>query len=396
MGSPNLHVLHVITGIDRGGAENHLFDLVRHQRASGMAVTVAYLRGNGYWAAPLRALGLEVHALGLRFYGDPRPLLRLRRVINGEELDLVHAHLPPAELYCRFALLGISAKRLPMIVTKHIDEPFCKLPGNLQLGRWVARRAARVIAISNAVRTYLTDFYLRLPPEQVVTIYYSLDAAPYLAAQPEAVARLRKEWGISEETIVVGTAARLVPQKSLDTLIEGFAMFASGCAAPAKLVIAGCGPLEADLREHARKHGIADRVVWAGFREDIPVVMSAFDIFALTSLYEGFGLVVLEAMAAGRPVIASRSSALPEVVADGETAILIPTLQPEAVAGALQQLAEPERRRALGESGRRRAVGEFTPAVMFEKTDKLYADRFAQTGCTIAIPDQPMSRVVTN
>ena len=62
-----------------------------------------------------------------------------------------------------------------MIITKHIDEPFCKLPGDLQLGRWVARRAARVIAISKAVRTYLTDFYLRLPPEQVVTIYYSLE-----------------------------------------------------------------------------------------------------------------------------------------------------------------------------------------------------------------------------
>ena len=184
MRSPNVHVLHVITGIDRGGAENHLFDLVRHQRASGMAVTVAYLRGNGYWAAPLRALGVEVHALGLRCYGDPRPLIRLRRVISGAELDLVHAHLPPAELYCRFALLGISVERLPMIVTKHIDEPFCKLPGHLQIGRWVARRAARVIAISKAVRTYLTDFYLRLPPEQVVTIYYSLDAAPYLAVQP--------------------------------------------------------------------------------------------------------------------------------------------------------------------------------------------------------------------
>jgi glycosyltransferase involved in cell wall biosynthesis len=396
MRSPNLHVLHVITVIDRGGAENHLFDLVRHQRASGMAVTVAYLRGNGYWAAPLRALGVEVHALGLRFYGDPRPLIRLRRVIDGAELDLVHAHLPPAELYCRFALLGISADRLPMIVTKHNEAPFCKLPGHLQLGRWVARRAARVIAISNAVRTYLTNFYLRLPPEQVVTIYYSLDVMPYLAVQPEAVARLRKEWGISEETIVVGTAARLVPQKSLDTLIEGFAVFASRCAAPGKLVIAGRGPLEADLREHARKHGIADRIVWAGFREDVPVVMSAFDIFALTSLYEGFGLVVLEAMAARRPVIASRSSALPEVVADGETGILIPTLQPEAVAGALEQLTDPERRRAFGKSGRRRVVEEFTPAVMFEKTDKLYADCFAHTGRSFTIPDQPMSRPVRN
>lgn len=258
----------------------------------------------------------------------------------------------------------------------------------------MARRAALVIAISNAVRTYLTNFYVRLPPERVVTIYYSLDAVPYLAVQPEAVARLRKEWGISEETIVVGTAARLVPQKSLDTLIEGFAVFASRCAAPAKLVIAGCGPLEADLREHARKHGIVDRVVWTGFREDVPVVMSAFDIFAFTSLYEDFGLVVLEAMAARRPVIASRSNALPEVVADGETGILIPTLQTEAVAGALEQFTDPERRRGFGKSGRRPVIGEFTPAVMFEKTDKLYADHFAQTGRSIAIPNQPMSRAV--
>ena len=104
----------------------------------------------------------------------------------------------------------------------------------------------------------------------------------------------------------------------------------------------------------------------------------------------------MEAMAARRPVIASRSSARPEVVADGETGILIPTLQPEAVAGALEQLTDPERRRAFGESGCRRAVGEFTPAVMFEKTDRLYADRFAQTGRTIAIPDQPLSRPVRN
>jgi glycosyltransferase involved in cell wall biosynthesis len=223
------------------------------------------------------------------------------------------------------------------------------------------------------VRTYLTDFYLRLPPGQVVTIYYSLDAAPYLAVQPEAVARLRKEWGISEETLVVGTAARLVPQKSLDTLIEGFAVFASRCAAPAKLVIAGYGPLEADLREHARKHGIADRVVWAGFREDVPVVMSAFDIFALTSVYEGFGLVVLEAMAARRPVIASRSSALPEVVADGETGILVGPRRPKELAAAFHKLTDGCLRARFGEAGRARVLRKFTLEKMCKETDTLYA-----------------------
>src|SRR4030095_7545407 len=118
------HILHVITGIDRGGAENHLFDLVRHQRASGMAVTVAYLRGNGYWAAPLRALGAEVQPLGLRFYGELKPLVRLGWLLRRTEFDLVHAHLPPAELYVRLALLGINRQTVPVLITKHNEERF--------------------------------------------------------------------------------------------------------------------------------------------------------------------------------------------------------------------------------------------------------------------------------
>ena len=85
------------------------FELVKHQRASGMTVAVAYLRGHGYWAEPMRRLGVQVHALRLRFYGDPAPVLRLRSIVRGADFDLLHAHLPPAELYARLALLGMDA-----------------------------------------------------------------------------------------------------------------------------------------------------------------------------------------------------------------------------------------------------------------------------------------------
>jgi hypothetical protein len=94
----NRRILHVITGIDRGGAENHLLDLVKHQRALGTAVIVAYLRGKGYWTSAFEALGADVHPLCLQFYGELRPLARLGRLIRSTEFDLVHAHLPPAEL----------------------------------------------------------------------------------------------------------------------------------------------------------------------------------------------------------------------------------------------------------------------------------------------------------
>ena len=152
-----LHVLHTITGIERGGAENHLFDLVKHQLASGMRVTVAYLRGQGYWAPTLRKLGARVDFLKLRFYGDPRPLNLLRVILAETKFDLIHAHLPPAELYTRVALAVRGDDSTPLLISKHNDCPFHpSLPGERAIGRWVARRAKMVIAISEAVHRYMT------------------------------------------------------------------------------------------------------------------------------------------------------------------------------------------------------------------------------------------------
>lgn len=368
----SFHLLHVITGINRGGAENHLLDLVRHQRARGLAVTVAYLREGHYWAAALRELGADVHHLGLRFYGDLRPLLKLRRVINRGHFDLVHAHLPPAELYTRLALLGTGARALPLIITKHNEERFSPGPGHRLLGRWVGSRAARIIVISEGVKRFMAGAGLGLDVRKLHAICYGIDAAPFGEVRAEDVAALRKEWGLAEDALAVGFVGRLVEQKDIDTLIRGFALLAARCA-KARLVIVGAGPLEARLRQRAEDLGVADRVVWAGFREDIATVMCAFDIFALTSVYEGLGLVLLEAMAARRPVVATRVGAIPEVVADGETGILVGHGEPEALAAAFDRLLDGSLRAQFGEAGRRRVLREFTLDRMWHATDELYA-----------------------
>jgi glycosyltransferase involved in cell wall biosynthesis len=366
-----MKVLHVITGIDRGGAEGHLVELVRHQPASGMVVAVAYLRGHGYWAETFRKLGVEVHRLGLRYYGDPRPWLRLRQIIARADFDLLHAHLPPAELYARLALLSLNAA-LPVVITKHNEERFAPGPFQKVLGRWAGRRARHVIAISHAVQRFMTGPSLGLDARKFHTIHYGIDAAPFAAVRPEEIALVRKQWGLADDTLAIGFVGRLVEQKDIGTLLRGFAAFAARCE-KARLVIVGIGALEAPLRQLADELGITNRVVWAGFRDDIAAVMGAIDVFALTSIFEGLGLVLLEAMAARRPVVATRVGAIPEVVTEGETGLLVAPREPEALAAAFDRLSDAALRARFGEAGRQRVLQEFTLERMCRSTDELYA-----------------------
>jgi glycosyltransferase involved in cell wall biosynthesis len=374
-----LRVLHVITAFDRGGAENHLADLVRHQRATGMEVTVAYLRGRGSLAADFSDSHVVVHRLALRFYGDARPLFRLRRLIAKGGFNLVHAHLPPAELYVRLALFGTPAKALPLVISKHNDCPFHRVPGERAVDRWVSRRAAAMIVISDAVRGYMTARGVGQPPCRMETIHYGIDPAPFDAVSSEAIADLRREWGAGPDTLLIGFVGRLVAQKSIDTLICAFAQFLRQSSCDVKLVIVGEGPRRAELRKCAAEAGVADRVVWPGFREDVATVMGAFDVFALTSRFEGFGLVLLEAMAAGAAIVATRVSAIPEVVVHGESGLLAEPGSVKAVASALTQLADAEMRRRLGMGGHQRVRRHFTLDRMWHATDAVYAQALQTT-----------------
>jgi len=281
--------------------------------------------------------------------------------------------LPPAELYTRLALLGTPAITLPLVISKHNDCRFHALSGELPMERWVARRASAMIVISSAVRRYMTARGVGGAPCRMETIPYGIDVAPFERVSAEAGAALRREWGVGSGTLVIGFVGRLVEQKSIDTLIQAFALFLQRQRCDAKLVIVGDGPLMPVLRRCADQAGIAPHVVWAGFREDIPLVMRAFDVFALTSIFEGFGLVLVEAMAARRPIVATRVSAIPEVVVDGETGLLAEPRSSESVADALAQLADGALRAQLGAAGYRRAFEHFTLERMWQSTDDVYA-----------------------
>jgi glycosyltransferase involved in cell wall biosynthesis len=365
-----MKVLHVATTNARGGAENHLADLVAGQLARGLEVQCAFLKGDGYWTETFQAQGCKVHNLGMRAYGDPRPVFELRQILSGFRPDIVHAHLPPAELYMRLALAGRTE---PLVISKHNDQTFYRGHVDIFVERWCAARATTVICISQAVQRFFAARWSVDLGRRLSVVRYGLDPAPYVQVEAQARAALRREWGVSPEALLFGTVARLVPQKSLHTLITAFSLLRTRRPdVEARLVMVGRGPLEASLRSLAEQLGVSKEVIWAGFRTDIPVVMNAMDVFVLSSIFEGFGLVLLEAMAASRPVVATRVSAIPEVVGDGEAGVLVPPETPSDMAEAMLDMLSPDRRQEMGQRGLHRLHEHFKLDDMIDATVKIY------------------------
>lgn len=369
-----LRILHVTTTMDRGGAENHIHDLILGQLASGRAtIACAYLKGDGYWAESLERRGVEVVALGMRHYGAPAPFFRFRRLIRRFNPDIVHVHGAPAELYA-LAAKTMLGKRPRLIITRHeLRFRLFNLPGYSTLDRLLTRAADRVVAVSDAV---LQADIARSRPliAKSEVIHHGFDPAFSAEVSTEDVARVRTAWGVSDDELLIGTVARLSPEKSLDTLLRAFAAYLASAQSPAsaRLVLVGRGPLESELRGLADALDISSRVIWAGFRDDMAEVFAALDIFAFTSVLEGFGMVLLEAMAASKPIIAADIYAPPTILGR-DNVLLFPPGDAEALALAIARLAEaPDMRKRLGEAGRERLRRDFTLQAMFDRTLAVY------------------------
>ena len=233
-----------------------------------------------------------------------------------------------------------------------------------------------MIAISDAVNAYARN-HLNMAVDRVTTVHYGIDPRPYEQISDSQRQDVRTEWGIPPGAWVIGTVARLVPQKALHVLLHAYAQYLVQARQASRLVLVGRGPLEAELKTLSSQLGLDNEIIWAGFREDIPVVMKAFDAFVLTSSYEGFGLVLLEAMAAARPVVASRVSAIPEIVQDGMTGLLCESGDHEGFGHALLHLEEAELRVRFGNAGHERAFTHFTLERMAEATLAVYKECLA-------------------
>jgi glycosyltransferase involved in cell wall biosynthesis len=282
------------------------------------------------------------------------------RAVRLERPDLVHTHLVHGDVY---GATAASALRLPYISTRHNDDRYLLGPFRF-VDRAVARPARRLIAISDAVRRFLEQ--AGHPPEKLVTIRYGLDTLPTAPARTKPGAA-----GIPDGAPLLLAVGRLIAQKDHATLLRAFSRV-QATHSEARLAILGSGPLEKAVRALVHELGLDDAVVLPG-RQEPGDWLARADVFVHTSRWEGFGIVLLEAMLASLPIVATSVSAVPEVVVHGQTGLLAPKGDAEALALALDELlADPERARRLGAAGLDRARREFSVARMTDLTIGVY------------------------
>ena len=368
-----VRVLHVLSGGTVGGCEQHVLALLSHLDRSRFEPWLACFEAEPDEAAPMlplfKAAGVRTVDLRATRRTDPAALWRFGSLLRRKSFDIVHAHSFRTELAS--VLWGKLFGLAPIVVRSvHNVDDFYTSPPYARLSKLSARGLDRIIAISDAVADFLRDDG-GMPPEKVERIYYGIDPSPFDPSIPPPSQRPEDD-PLKRPTL--GVVARLAPQKGHRVLFD--ALGAVREVFPNILVrLVGHEELStsAELREYAEAQGVADLVRFEGFRADIPQVMADLDVFVLPSLWEGFGLVLVEAMAAGRPVVASAVGPIPEIVADGETGLLVPPGDPVALAEAIiTLLRDPARAAAMGKAGRSRVEQELRLDAMVARTEALY------------------------
>lgn len=362
-------VLYLIVDLPLGGAEIHLLNLVRHLDRDRYSPVVLCIGKNGPIGEEIAREGVPVTELGLLRKGgsDRRIAKTLREFLRREKISLVHSHLYHANYYGRLAAFR---EGIPAVCTIHNTYASPKIHRRL-INRWLARRTARIIAVSAPVRDDILR-YDGVDPSKVVVIPNGVD--PCRFDIPLTRAEARERLGIPAEHFLIGTVGRLEEQKGLQYLLDALRILRRG-ERKAFLLVAGGGREEARLREQATRDGIEDAVFFLGTRTDVPELYRAMDVFALSSLWEGGPITLLEAMASGLPVVATPVGFVPEVVRDGMNGFLVPLRDPAMLAEALWKVREdPARAEAAGREGRETVRRRYTHRHLAEKVMAVYEE----------------------
>jgi len=300
-------VTHLITTIERGGAEKQLLTLTSKQVESGLKVEVFFLKGNPDLKNEFEASGVKVNNL-LVEKSFLKQIFLLSKYLR-KNPSPVHAHLPKSEL---IAAIAVTKKHL--VFSRHNAEAFW--PGGPQiisnlLSKFVCKRASQGIAISNAVKNYLVKRG-EVPNDYTIdVVYYGFEKD--ISTNGAGLGLITNIMTGQSSNYKIGTIGRLVPQKDYPTLLNAFSNVLKSVP-NTDLYVVGEGYLQKDLIELSKSFGIKDKVHWLGKTEYINEFLSKLDLFILPSKYEGFGLVLLEAMVAKKPIIAANNSAIPEVL----------------------------------------------------------------------------------
>lgn len=335
-----------------GGAEEMVLNLVKHLPERFEPVIVC-LNSAGPIGEEIRKTGVEFHVLGVTpGWRRPFDLIDIERKLTMLQADIVHTFLLTASLYGRLAAM---LARVPIIIGTEVNIYEQKNPWHIKAERWLMGKTDRVVVSAESVR----DFYVEqvgADRERIDVVYNAVDWAQLKSTASRE--EIRAEFGVPTDVPLAGIIARLTEQKAHTHLFQ--AMAATPGLESLHLLVIGDGHLRSQLEQQVINLKLQERVRFLGARRDLGNILSAIDIFAMPSLWEGLPLSMVLAMGAGLPVVATRVAGIPEVVHDGETGLLIPPADPAALGSALAKLVhQPELRARIGAAARAFATPRF-------------------------------------
>lgn len=361
------NILHTCEWSGSGGAETTLLYLASHLDGDRFR-SLAFLPEDGWLERKLKERGIPTFLAKSAAWHDIRRPATMARLIRQEKIDLIHSTLPDENFYS--CLVG-RLTRCRTIVTYQSAFDFSKERQPREaIKLWFVRHsAAAVVAVTDHIRKLLID--LGFPQDKTVRIYNCIN--PDRFSLPSR-GRLRSELGLPQTTRLIGMVANVNKWKGYEFFVQAAREVANEFP-EARFVAVGehGGTLGEQLFRLVKKLSLQDCFLFLGFREDVPDILADLDVFVLSSLSEGLPLALLEAMAAGKPVVATRSGGPEEFVEHGRVGFLVPRADAKALAARIiELLRDPDRAAAMGRNGRAKVYGDFTLGKMVSDYEQLY------------------------
>jgi glycosyltransferase involved in cell wall biosynthesis len=368
-------VLQLIDGLNIGGAEMILLELVKGLRKRGFDVAVGYSTP-GPLAERLVSSGVETVRLPRLARVDPLLFMNTYRLIKDFHPQIVHTHLFKSDFHGR---LAARLARVPVVLsTLHSTDRWAqKFPLGLLYG-WTANFADRLIAVSDDLRVFHQQ-HTKVSAQKFITIENGVDLEVhrYSASARE---KMRQNFSFTESEFLFGIIGRLTPPKNHANFLASAALIHAELP-DARFVIVGDGALREMLEARVVELGLAEVVLFTGFRDDISEIMSMLDVLVFSSDWEGLPVTLLEGMAAERPIVATEVGGIPAVVGESDAALLVPAADPAALARACVQLAtDPELCRGIGQAALNRVQSAYSIDAMLDRTVALYESLLANAG----------------
>jgi len=363
-------ILFVIDGHEFGGGERVFLQL-----ASGLKgrfeVSFASMPG-GRLEGELKSLGVNFYPVEMKRRISCKSVLRINEIIRNEQIDLVHSQGARADFFARIAgrMAGIPHNlcTIAMPVEGFDIKPLRKMIYRA-FDRLTEGSVEKFIVVSDSLKRALIE-KRRIPADRIVRIYNGIEIDQYHPGIESG--NFKREWGISQNIPLVGAIGRMVWQKGFEYLIQSIPEIVK--AVPeAKFLLVGEGPRRERLEALSEELRVRDNVILAGFRSDIKEILSAIDLLVVPSILEGFPMIILEAMAMGKPIVATNIDGIIEQITDGVDGILVPPKNPNALAEAILKIfSEEEKMKKIGLAARQKVESCFSVQKMVRETEQVY------------------------